>query len=131
MSSDSYHKVQSITWLALFTSMSTLVCCALPIVLVSLGLGATYASLTDSVPYLITLGKYKAVTFSVAGILIGLSLWLAYRPGRSCPTDPQLAAKCRRVHTWNRRLLIIAGSAWCLGFFAAYLALPLTIWLEG
>jgi len=130
MSSDSYDKGQSITWLALFTSLSTLICCGLPIVLVSLGLGATYASLTDSVPFLVTLGKYKAVTFTVAGILISLSLWLAYRPGRSCPTDPQLAAKCQRIHVWNKRLLILAGIAWCLGFFAAYLALPLQIWLE-
>ena len=131
MSLPSYEKQRRVTWLALFTSMSTLVCCALPIVLVTLGMGTTYAALTDSAPFLITLGKYKAVTFTVAGILIGLSIWFSYRPGRSCPTDTQLAGHCSRIQVWNRRLLIIAGLAWGAGFFAAYLALPLQMWLDG
>lgn len=39
MALDNFQKQQRITILALFTSMSTLLCCALPIVLVSLGLG--------------------------------------------------------------------------------------------
>lgn len=122
---------QGVTWLALFTSMSTLLCCALPIVLVSLGLGTTYAALTNSAPWLVTLGEYKAITFTIAGILIAGSIWLSFRPGRSCPTDPQLASHCGRIQKWNKRLLILAATAWCIGFFAAYLALPLQIWLEG
>lgn len=121
---------QGVTWLALFTSMSTLLCCALPIVLVSLGLGTTYAALTDSAPWIVTLGKYKAVTFSLAGILIAGSIWLSFHPGRACPTDPQLAKQCRRIDKWNKRLLVLAAIAWCIGFFAAYLALPLQIWLD-
>lgn len=120
-----------VTVLALFTSLSTLVCCALPILLVSLGMGATYAALTNSIPLLITLGEYKAVTFTLAGVLIAGSLWFSFRPGRQCPADPQLADQCQRVQVWNKRLLIIAALAWCIGFFAAYLALPLQIWLEG
>jgi len=131
MALDDSHKQRRVTLLALFTSMSTLLCCGLPIILVSLGMGATYAALTDSAPWLVTLGKYKLVTFTVAGILITASLWLSYRPGRSCPTDPQLGAQCSRIDIWNRRLLILAAIAWCSGFFAAYLALPLQLWLEG
>lgn len=131
MALDNAQKQQRVTILALFTSMSTLLCCGLPIVLVSLGLGTTYAALTDSAPWLVTLGKYKAVTFTVAGTLIAGSIWLSYRPGRSCPSDPQLGAQCSRIDKWNKRLLILAALAWCSGFFAAYLALPLTLWLEG
>lgn len=116
--------------LALFTSLSTLLCCGLPIILVSLGLGSTYAAMTNSAPWLITLGEYKTVTFTVAGILISASIWFAYRPGRSCPTEPQLAQHCSRIQIWNKRLLIFAGIAWSAGFFSAYLALPLQIWLE-
>lgn len=130
MAPDNFQRQRRVTILALFTSMSTLLCCALPIVLVSLGLGATYAALTDRAPWLITLGQYKAVTFSLAAILIAGSIWLSYRPGRSCPTDPQLGAQCSRIDKWNKRLLILAAIAWCIGFFAAYLALPLQIWLE-
>lgn len=130
MALDNSQQQQRVTILALFTSMSTLLCCALPIVLVSLGLGTTYAALTDSAPWLVTLGEYKAVTFTLAGILIAASVWLSYRPGRSCPTEPQLAHHCGRIQTWNKRLLILAAAAWGIGFFAAYLALPLQIWLE-
>lgn len=130
MALQNFQKQQGITWLALFTSSSTLLCCALPIVLVSLGLGSTYAALTDSVPWLVTLGEYKAVTFALAGTLIGGSIWLSFRPGRSCPADPQLATHCGRIQTWNKRLLILAAIAWGVGFFAAYLALPLQIWLD-
>lgn len=131
MALDNSQKQQRVTILALFTSMSTLLCCGLPIVLVSLGLGTTYAALTDSAPWLVTLGKYKVVTFTIAGILIAGSIWLSYRPSRSCPTDPQLGAQCSRIDKWNKRLLILAAIAWCSGFFAAYLALPIQIWLEG
>ncbi|MDH5178667.1 MAG: hypothetical protein OEZ39_19990 [Gammaproteobacteria bacterium] len=131
MSIDNMKNERHVTLLALFTSLSTLVCCALPIILVSLGLGATYAAITDTIPLLITLGKYKAVTFTLAGILISASLWFTFRPGRACPSDPQLAQHCSRIQIWNKRLLILAATAWCIGFFAAYLALPLQLWLEG
>ena len=46
------------TWLALFTTMGTLVFCALPITLVTLGMGATMASLVSNVPFLVTLSQY-------------------------------------------------------------------------
>ena len=127
---DDQTKQKGVTWLALFTSMSTLVCCALPILLVSLGLGATYAAMTDSAPWLITLGKYKAITFTLAGLFIATASWFTWRPGRSCPTDPVLAANCQQLDKWNKRILMLAILAWCAGFFAAYLALPLQIWLE-
>lgn len=130
MAIDKLHKQHSVTWLALFTSLSTLLCCALPIVLVSLGLGTTYAAMTDSAPWLVTLGKYKVITFTLAGTLIAASFWLSYRPGRSCPSEPQLAEHCHRLQKWNKRLLFLAAGAWGIGFFAAYLALPLQLWLD-
>jgi len=36
----------ALSWLALFGSSGTLICCALPIILVTLGAGATIAALT-------------------------------------------------------------------------------------
>jgi len=46
-------------WLVLFAFSTTLVCCALPILLVSLGLGAVSASLFANLPFLVTLAQYK------------------------------------------------------------------------
>ncbi len=117
----------TINWLALFAATGTLVCCAIPIILVTLGMGATVAAATSRFPVLITLSQYKTYVFSVSGLLLGLSGWLLYRPGRACPTDPNLAEYCNRAQLWNRRLLWGSAIVWGVGFFAAYLALPLRL----
>lgn len=118
------------TWLTLFASTGTLICCALPILLVTLGLGAAVASLTASFPILITLSQHKAWIFAGSGALLVLDGWLMYRPGRACPTDPKLAALCERLQKWNRRVYWSALAVWGVGFFAAYLLLPIRIWLD-
>jgi hypothetical protein len=118
-----------LSWLALVTSAGTLICCALPIVLVTLGLGATVAALTSSFPILVTLSMHKAWIFAISGALLLVAGWLMWRPGRACPTDPVLAARCARAMRWNRRILWLSSGIWVIGFFAAYLALPLQIWL--
>jgi hypothetical protein len=94
-------------------------------------MGATMASLVSNVPFLVTLSQHKILVFAVSGSLLALSGWLLYRRGRECPTDPQLAALCDRTQKWNRRIYWSSISLWGVGFFAAYLALPLRIWFEG
>jgi hypothetical protein len=111
--------------------MGTLVCCALPITLVALGMGATVATLVSNVPILVTLSQHKTLVFAVSGVLIAVSGWLLYRSGRSCPTDPELAALCKKTQRWNRRIYWPTVGLWGIGFFAAFLALPLEIWLDG
>ena len=117
----------TVNWLALFATTGTLVCCAIPIMLVTLGMGATVATLTRNFPLLITLSQYKTTVFIASGLLLGLSGWLLYRPGRACPTEPRLAEICNRAQLWNRRLLWSSTLVWGVGFFAAYLALPLRL----
>ena len=107
----------------LFTTSGTLLCCAIPITLVSLGLGATVASMASSAPWLITLSLYKGWMFLGSGLMIGLATWAVYRPGRSCPVDPELAAACAQADRWNRRFIWVSIVMWAFGFAAAY-ALP-------
>jgi hypothetical protein len=123
-------KETSVTWLALFTTTGTLVCCALPITLVTLGMGATMASLVSNIPFLITLSEHKEWVFLVSGAMLFLSAWAIYRPGRSCPSDRELGALCNKTQAWNRRIYWLSVTFWIIGFFAAFLALPLQIWLE-
>jgi len=118
------------TWVTLFASTGTLVCCALPIILVTLGMGASVAAPTSSIPFLITLSQHKEWVFAGSAALLGLSGWLMYRPGRSCPVDPELGALCDRTQVWNRRIYWTSVILWGVGFFAAFLALPLRIWLD-
>jgi mercuric ion transport protein len=116
----------AINALALFATAGTLVCCAIPILLVTLGMGAAVAAATSSLPVLITLSQYKANLFAGSAILLVMSGGLAYR-ARDCPVDPVERESCRRVRSWNRRLLLGSITIWVIGFFAAYLALPLRV----
>ena len=116
---------------ALFTSTGTLVCCALPIMLVSIaGLGAFVASVTSAFPILIELSLHKEWVFGLSGALLAGSAWFVWRPGRSCPTDPLLAAGCNKFQSWNRRIVSVSAGIWTVGFFAAFLALPIRIALN-
>lgn len=118
------------SWLTLFSTTGTLICCALPILLVTLGLGAAFAALTQALPFLVTLALHKHWVFAASGLMLALSAWLLYRRGRVCPSDPELGRLCERTQRWNRRVFIISVMIWCIGAFTAYLALPIRIWLD-
>ncbi len=123
-------KETSLTWLTLFATTGTLVCCALPITLVTLGMGATVASLVTALPFLVTLSQHKVMVFGISAVMLALAGWMMYRPGRACPTDPALRALCERSQKWNRRIYWVSIALWSIGFIASFLALPIQIWLE-
>ncbi len=123
------HLETGATWVTLFASTGTLVCCALPIIMVTFGMGATVAALTRSIPFLITLSQHKVWVFAGSAIMLALSAWMMYRPGRACPVDRGLGALCDRTRVWNRRIYRTSVILWGLGFFAAFVALPLRNWL--
>lgn len=120
----------AVTFFTLFTSTGTLICCALPIMLVGLGLGAAMAGLTSTFPWMVTLSQHKAWVFAGSGLLLALSGWMVYRSGRTCPADLKLVKLCNTMDKWNRRIVLFSATVWVIGFFTAYLALPLRIWLE-
>lgn len=120
---------RTVGWLTLFTSTGTLICCALPILVVTLGLGAAMAAVTSAAPFLVTLALHKSWVFAGSGLMLLISGWLLYRSRRACPSDPELRRLCERAQRWNRRIHGISVAIWGVGAFAAYLALPLRIWL--
>ena len=112
-------------WLTLFASTTTLFCCALPILLVTLGLGAVSAAMFANIPVLKFLAKHEFWLFVFSFCVLAISAWSLFRPGRTCPTDPDLARACAKADTWNKRVLTISILIWLVGFSAAYLSLPL------
>ena len=56
--------------LSLFTSLGTLICCALPALMVTLGMGATLAGIITTIPSITLISNYKEYVFIVSGILI-------------------------------------------------------------
>lgn len=117
-------------WVVLFASSVTLVCCALPILLVSVGLGALSAALFANLPFLTFFAQYKSWLFILSASLIGAAAWVLYRPDRACPSDLELARQCAVADRWNKRLLWGATGCWVIGFTGAYLSVPLLVLLE-
>ena len=115
---------------ALVLASGTLLCCALPILLVTLGMGATVAALVSAAPWLVALIHYKGWMFAISAVGLVAAGFFLYRPGRACPTEPRLARLCAIADRWNRRVLMIAGVLWVVGAFSAYLLLPLRQWLD-
>ena len=117
-------------YLALFTSFGTLVCCALPSILVLVGLGATVASVLSAMPWLVTLSHHKNWVFVISGVLISGNLVYVYAVaprlqvrGGTCPAESPEA--CQTASTMSRALLWIAGGIYCIGVFTAYMLGPL------
>lgn len=113
-------------WLSVFsllTSSSTLVCCALPALLVTIGAGASLAGLVSTAPWLVALSKYKVITFSLSGLMLavaGLSLWRARNA--PCPIDPAMARLCSTTRRLNVWIFSISLLLWATGFFFAFVA---------
>lgn len=115
-----------VSWLTLFTSTGTLICCALPSLLVSLGLGAVMVGLVSSVPQIVWLSQYKAWVFSISGLLILGSFCLQHQEkNRPCPIDQDLAAACQTSRRYARWILWVSASLWLVGAFFAFVAIYL------
>lgn len=115
----------------LLLSTGTLVCCALPVLLVSLGLGAAVAGLVSNAPWLVTLSQHKTWLFTGTAALLAAGGWFIRRPGRACPSNPVLARACAMADRWNRRLWWTAVTIWAIGAFTAYLWVPLLQLING
>ena len=112
-------------WLTLFITGSTLLCCALPILLVSLGFGAVVANLNYNIPGLVFLAEYKFWTLGLSALLMLILAWVIWRPIQNCPVDPALASICQKSKQWNKRLFKISIAIWLIGIFFSVLLLPL------
>jgi hypothetical protein len=108
--------------LTILSSFGTLVCCALPALLVSLGAGAVLASLVTAVPQLVWVSEHKIPLFAFAGFMLALSGISSYRNRRSpCPTDPVQAKSCLRLRRLSARIFYLSSVVYLIGFFFAFL----------
>ena len=117
-----------LSYFSLFTSLSTLLCCALPSLLVLFGLGASVASTLSFLPWLVTLFRHKQLTLAISGGLIALSFLNTYyiaprfRPQECSPDDP---LACADASTLSRILLWVSFGIYLVGFFVAYALGPI------
>ena len=115
-------------YLVLFASSATLLCCALPALLVFLGFGAVVASLVSNLPFLITLSEHKVIVFSVSALIIIISWILSFRK-TSCPIDQQ-KEDCQTLKIFSNRINIISSILWCVGFIVAVIVPKLMLYFS-
>jgi len=112
--------------LALFGSFSTLLCCALPALLVSIGAGAAVIGLVSAVPQLVWLSEHKIPLFIFAGVMIALSGLLRWSNlNATCPADPEQAKACRRLRRVSAWIFYFSLTMYTTGVFFAFIAPPL------
>lgn len=109
--------------LSLFASISTLLCCALPALLVALGLGAVVAGVVSNVPGLVWVSKHKLYVFIIAGLLL-IAAGIMRRSGaaKTCPIDPVKAKVCGILKTASTWIYWISVVLYFISIFVAYIA---------
>lgn len=109
--------------LTLFTSFGTLICCALPALLVTLGLGAVVASTVSAFPGLVWLSQHKDGVFVFAAVMLTISGVLRYRDRyAACPADPEKAKACMSLRKTSKIIYFVSLAIFFIGVFFAYIA---------
>ena len=111
-----------LTFLSLFTSTGTLLCCALPALLVALGAGAALSTLVTAVPGLVWVSEYKEAVFGVAGVMLVLSGWLQWRARFApCPVDTAQRETCFSTRKTSARVYLASVLVYAVGGWFAFL----------
>lgn len=119
------------SFLALFTSTGTLLCCALPSTLAAVAGGAALASFVSTFPWLVSLSQYKEWIFLIAGLMIALSGLLVYRPKGKVACSLTGGEGCEVAGRFTRVMFWSSAAIFTVGAFFAYALVPLLRLIEG
>ena len=110
-------------FLTLFSSSSTLLCCALPALLVTLGAGSVMASIVSYFPAFIWLSTHKLYLFLFATIMLvlsGITQWQSRQ--QTCPIEPNAQDACQTSKKWGTALYFFSLACYLVGGFFAFIA---------
>jgi hypothetical protein len=114
---------RNVTWMTLATSAGTLICCALPALLVALGAGAVLASVVSVVPQLVGISEYKIEVFVLAAMMLSVAGVLQWRAkSLPCPIDPALRDACMRGRKISLVVYLVSVAIFAIGGFFAFIA---------
>ena len=113
-----------IDMLSLFTSGSTLLCCAIPSLLASIASASVIIACGGS-PFLVFFAMHKTLVFSAAGGMLGLNyILMKWKDRGVCPIDKKEA--CESAGKWSKRLFWFSVVVFAVGVIAAY-GLPMVL----
>lgn len=115
-----------LAFFSLFTSVGTLVCCALPALLVVLGMGAALSGIIGAVPQIVWLSEHKQWIFGIGGFLLAIGGFLQWKSkDLSCPVpDSKLKTTeaCESTRNWSRPAYFVSIAIYLIGGFFAFVA---------
>lgn len=124
MSADGLVEARGSFWssvASLFATSGTLVCCAIPALLVALGAGAALSSLVAVFPQVVWLSEHKLGLFVFAGLMMGASGLLQWRNRTApCPTDPALRRACLRTRKVSTVVYGVSVAFYLIGGWFAF-----------
>ncbi len=124
MSADGITESRGSLWsslVSLFASSSTLVCCAIPALLVTLGAGAVLSSLVSIFPQVVWLSEHKEALFGFAGLMMIGSGVLQWRSRSApCPIDPALRDACLKTRKTASVLYSVSVVIYLIGGWFAF-----------
>ena len=124
MSADGMTESRGSLWsslASLFASSSTLVCCAIPALLVALGAGAALSSLVSIFPQVVWLSEHKEQLFGFAGLMMIGSGALQWRNRSApCPTDPALRDACLKTRKTASTVYAVSVVLYLIGGWFAF-----------
>lgn len=117
------HFSKTVDALTMLTSFSTLFCCALPALFVTIGAGAALASIVSNIPQLVWLSEHKIGLFVFAGVMLLTSGILRFTSRNSpCPIDPNQARSCKQMRKISLYIYLGSLCIYTTGFFFAFIA---------
>jgi len=109
------------SFISLFTSGGTIICCALPALLVSIGAGAALSSFISVFPQIVWLSIYKIPIFIGAFSMLLIAGYMQWRAKNlPCPADKQLAQQCSRTRKVSLWIYCVAVVIFCIGLIFAF-----------
>jgi len=125
MSTDGMTETRGGLWsslASLFASSSTLMCCAIPALLVALGAGAALSSLVSIFPQVVWLSEHKEPLFGFAGLMMIGSGVLQWRNRSApCPIDPTLRDACLKTRKTASKLYAASVVLYLIGGWFAFI----------
>ncbi len=107
--------------LTLFASSSTLICCAIPALLVALGAGATLSTFISIFPKIVWVSEHKSEVFIFAGVMLTISGYMQWRVRSApCPIDPVLRDACMRTRKASLTVYLISLLVYLIGGWFAF-----------
>lgn len=119
------------SFLALFTSTGTLLCCALPSAIAAIAGGSAVVSFVSTFPWLVSLSRHKEWIFLIAGVMILLSGVLTYRPKGKIACSVTGGEGCAVAGWFTKAMFWMSACIYAVGVFFAYALLPIIKYTGG